>query len=425
MDFLFSCVYRFLGNYLGVKRSLPPSSKTLIWMIGLYDFSFSIATIFINVFLFRQNDDWNAVLAFNMIQFVFVPLGFWLGGALSPRFGHRTSYQLGFVFHALLFLSILLLRGSAPDHTTLLGVLSGLAIGFYYLGQHALTFDLTRSKDRDYFFSLYLLLSSLLKIAAPGFSGWVIASFDVGRGAASQSLTGYYLIFGFTLLVYLALIAQSFRLSIPHKTADFQVRKVLDLPWGRDWKRLLWSWFFYGMRGGVFWFVLNLFVFRVWHNELAVGDYNMLSTFLAVVTAYALSRWAESRHRQWGLAASSALIIAASLLLALKMGPLALLLFAVLYNVGLTWFQVGFNAISFDVIEEARDYSKRKLEYLTLREWPLALGRLLGLAGFWAGQAWFGETGIRAAVFALGLTQLGAYAYSTQKAQPRKKQPRV
>jgi MFS family permease len=420
MDFIFSYVYKFLGYYLGVKRDLPPSAKTLSWMIALYDFSFAIATIFINVFLYRQNHSWNGVITFNVIQFLLVPLAFWLGGSLSPRFGHRLSYQLGFIFHALLFSSLLLLRESAVNHTALLGVLSGLAIGFYYLGQHALTFDMTNAKDRDYFFSLYLLLSSLLKIAAPGISGWVVASFNVGGGSAPQSLLGYYLIFGFTLLIYLALIAQSLRLRIPHKTTDFQVRKVLAIPWDDDWKRLLAAWFFSGLRGGLFWFALNPIVYRAWGNELAVGNYNMLATFLAVVTAYTLSRWADQRHRNWGMRASSVLIIMASIILSISMGPMALLFFAVLNSTGMTWFQVGFSAISFNVIDKARQSAKYKLEYLTLRELPLALGRLMGLAGFWALELKFGDAGIRIAVLILGLTQLGTYAYSIQRPETKK-----
>ncbi len=420
MDFIFSYVYKFLGHYLGVKKQLPPSAKTLIWMIGLYDFSYAIASVFFNVFLFRQKEDWNVVISFNILQFALIPAAFWIGGVLSPRFGHRLSYQLGFIFHALLFLSVLLWRESAPEHTLILGFLGGFGLGFYYLGQHALTFDMTDSKDRDYFFSLYFLLSSLLKIAAPGISGWVIASFTQGDGQASQSLLGYYLVFGFILLIYLVLIFQSWRLKAPRPSGDFQVRKVLALPWGRDWKNLLAAWFFSGLRGGLFWFVTSLFVYRTWHNEMAVGNYNMLSTFLAVVTAYALSRWAHQKHRQTGLAISSGLIVAASLLLAFNMSPLALLLFAVLYAVGVTWFQVGFSAISFEVIEGATGSAKRKLEYLTLRELPLALGRFIGLAVFWAAQARFGEAGIRVAVFLLGLTQWGTYAYSTKRASSRK-----
>jgi MFS transporter, YQGE family, putative transporter len=221
LDLIFSYIYKFLGRYLGVSRHLPQNAKTLIWMIGLYDFSFVVASVFINVFLFRNNG-WHVVLVFNMVQFALVMPAFWMGGALSPRFGHRLSYQLGFIFYALLFLSVLLLRESASAHPVFLGVLGGLAIGFYYLGQHALTLDLTDSKDRDYFFALYLFFSSLLKILAPGLSGWIIASFNRGNGATAQSLTGYYVVFAFILLIYLALIAQSFRLKVPRRTGDFK-----------------------------------------------------------------------------------------------------------------------------------------------------------------------------------------------------------
>lgn len=415
MDFIFSYVYRFLGNYLGVRRKLPASAKTLIWMIGLYDFSYAIASVFLNVFLFRQNEDWNVVISFNLLQFLLIPVGFWFGGVFSPRFGHRLSYQLGFIFHAILFLLILLMRESAPQHVFVLGVIAGLAIGFYYLGQHALTFDMTDPKDRDYFFSLYFLLSSLLKIAAPGISGWVIASYTQRVGNSTPSLLGYYFVFGFILLIYLVLIYQSLRLKTPRKLTAFKVRKVLSLPWGRDWKNLLAAWFFSGLRGGLFWFVTSLFVYRAWRNEMAVGNYSMLYNFLAVVTAYALSRWAHQRHREGGLSVSSVLIIGASILLAFSMTPLSLLLFAVVYSVGLTWFQVGFSAISFEAIEGARESHKLKLEYLTIREWPLALGRIIGLAGFWIAQDRFGETGIRVAVFLLGLTQWGTYVYSARR----------
>jgi hypothetical protein len=92
----------------------------------------------------------------------------------------------------------------------------------------------------------------------------------------------------------------------------------------------------------------------------------------------------------------------------------------VLYSVGLTWFQVGFSAISFEAIEGAGESQKRKLEYLTLRELPLFLGRIIGLGGFWWAQSRFGEAGIRVAVFLLGLTQWGTYAYSAQRSKLRK-----
>ena len=153
---------------------------------------------------------------------------------------------------------------------------------------------------------------------------------------------------------------------------------------------------------------------------MAVGNFNTLTTFLAVVTAYVLSRWEGYQKRKSGMAISSGLIVLSTLLLAFSLGPMALLLFGILYTIGVTWFQVGFSAISFEVIENVDDSGKRKLEYLTLREIPLALGRLAGLALFWFGLAQYGDTGIRAALVVLGITQWGSYAYSFEKDEKSK-----
>jgi len=422
MDLFFSFIYKFLAKFLGVRRHLPANAKTLIWMIALYDFTFVIPSTFLNVFLFRQGQDWNVVLPFNLVQFFLIPVGFWLGGALSPRFGHRISYQLGFISYGILLISLLFLRESAPEHVWFLGAISGLALGFYYLGQHALTLDLTHAKDRDYFFSLYMLISSILKIPAPMLAGWVIASFNTGLLNMGKDLTGYYVVFGFTLLIYLGLIVQSFKLKVPpHKAEDFNVQKVLRLEWNEDWKALLKAWFFSGIRGGVFWFVGPLFVYKAWNNELAVGNYNTLSTFLAVVTAYVLSRWDGYKNRESGMNYSSFLIIGSTLVLAVSLGPLSLLLFGILYSVGATWFQIGFNSISFNVIENAAYSKERKLEYLTLRELPLALGRFVGIGLFWFGLWKYGDTGLRVALILLGLSQWGTnHFYSIANGRTKK-----
>ena len=146
---------------------------------------------------------------------------------------------------------------------------------------------------------------------------------------------------------------------------------------------------------------------------MAVGNYNTLSTFLAVMTAYVLSRWDGYRNRESGMNYSSFLIIGSTLVLAASLGPLALLLFAILYSVGATWFQIGFNSISFNVIENAKNSRERKLEYLTLRELPLALGRFIGIGIFWFGLWRYGDTGLRIALVLLGLSQWGTnYFYS-------------
>jgi hypothetical protein len=283
-------------------------------------------------------------------------------------------------------------------------------MGFYYLGQHALTLDMTDSKNRDYFFSIQLYLTSIARIAAPALAGWTIAFFQWKWLGLSQPWTflGYYLIFSATFIIYLSLVYKSAGLSVSHRTVPFQLWKVITHKGNTAWNRLMVSYFLQGIRGGVFWFVVYLLVYQSTHNEGIVGVYNMFSNLLAALTAYFCSRWAQNHNRHAGLWISSALIFIGGLFLSWRIDNLTLWAFAILNTIGVTWFLVGFSALSFEAIEKAVDAKNRKLEYLAIREIPLGTGRLIGLFFLLWCQGRFGEPGLRTVIFLLGLTQLSA-----------------
>jgi MFS transporter, YQGE family, putative transporter len=407
-DFIFNSLHPFLRRALGVHRNLPERAQSLIWMIALYDFTFALSNVFINVFLFRGNDDWSVVINFNIVQFFFVMVSFVIGGYLANRHRYLLSYQLGFLFTAVLYLMVLLWREGSVNHPGLLGVLSGLGMGFYYLGQHALTLEMTDSKNRDYFFSVQLFLSSIVRVVAPALSGWIIAFFQWKQLQLSEAYAsmGYYLVFGLTLAIYLALIYKSSRLQVSRRTESFQLWKVITHEGNREWNRLMGGYFILGLRSGVFWFVVLLLVYQISRNEGVVGVYNMLSNLLAVLTAYFCTRWARADNRGRGLWISSWLIFLAGILVSWRIDTFTLWVFAVLNSIGVTWFLIGFSSLSFEAIEKAVDSKKRNLEYLVIREIPLGAGRLAGLFFLLWCQGRFGETGLRAVIFLLGLTQI-------------------
>ena len=409
-DVFFSYVYRFLKSYLGMSRHLPQSARTLIWMIALYDFNFALSSVFINLFLFKEQGNWETVGFYNLAMYAAIMPAFWLGGHLSKKWGDWVPYQLGFGFNAMVFLAVLIWRERAPSHPVLLGLLAGLGIGFYYLGQHSLTLDLTRAKTRDYFLSLSMFLSSVLRIVAPAMAGWLIQAFrSPGPGGISDSSTGYYLVFTIALLIYVGLAVKSLRMRLRPKGGKFEYWKVLTLPHNLNWNRQMGAQFILGLRNGVFWFVVAILVYRVSHSEAIVGSYNMMGNFLAVLTAYGLSRWAGAKNRHRGLWISSILSCAACVFLAWKINYFSLLAYAVFNAAGLTWFQVAFSALCFVVLEKAKEARQRKLEYLAVRELPLGLGRILGLSIFLLGQSYFGETGLRAALVVFGFMHMGVF----------------
>ncbi len=409
MDFLFNYVYQFLKRYLGSSRALPAKSKTLIWMIGLYDFNFALSSVFINIFLFRKGDDWTAVELYNMVMYAAIMVAFWMGGHIAKKVNHLFPYQMGFAFNAMVFLLVLVLREDTHSHPCLLGLFSGLGIGFYYLGQHSLTMDLTEPKDRDYVFSLSLFLSSILRILGPALAGWVILAF---KGGDSNSSLGYYITFAVTLLLYLGLIYKSFKLETPPQPkGGFEFWKVLTFRENRDWNRQMSAQFVLGLRNGAFWFVIGVLVYQVSKNEGIVGNYSMFTNFMAVLTAYGLTRWAEAKNRRKGLLISSLITWSACAFLAVKINYFSLLVYAVLTAVGVTWFMVTFGVFAFEAVDGAREAKKYKLEYLAVREVPLWAGRSIGLGGMMVSQHYLGEAGLRLSLLVLGFMHMGVFLF--------------
>jgi YQGE family putative transporter len=413
MDLFFSYVYRFLHRYLGVRRPLSPQERTLAWMFSLYDFNYALSGVFINIFLFRRDMDLGTVMLFNLTQFGVVAPAFWLGGHLSKRWGNLLSYQLGFLFSAAVFGATLILRESAPDHPCLLGCLAGLGIGFYFLGEHSLTLEMTTEETRDYFLSLTTFFSSVLCILAPAMAGWLIAAFAFGgpgHGSPGSSL-GYYIVFSLALAIYLGLTFRSLRFRAQPSGHAFEYWRILTLPGNGDWNRLMAAQFVLGLRNGVFWFLIWLLVFRISHNEGVVGSYNMLCNLLAVLTTYALSLWAKAGNRWMGLWVSSCLMGLACVGLYARFDAFSILAFAVLNATGNTWFQVAFGSLSFRLLERSREAGQRRLEYLALRELPLALGRISGVVGLWICLKGFGEGGLHTALLGLGSAHLGIFLF--------------
>src|SRR5579859_3235136 len=165
---------------------------------------------------------------------------------------------------------VLLLRENSQNHPCVLGFFAGLGIGFYYLGQHSLTLDLTENQSRDYFLSLSVFISSIFRILAPALAGWTIQAFKTPSstglslslpGEATDSSTGYYLVFAFVLVVNLVLIYKSFQFKVEPTAERFEFWKVLTFSGNQGWNRLMRGQFILGLRNGVMWFAIPLFVY--------------------------------------------------------------------------------------------------------------------------------------------------------------------
>jgi len=168
------------------------------------------------------------------------------------------------------------------------------------------------------------------------------------------------------------------------------------------------AYFAWGLRNGLFWFIVGVLVYRASNRGLTVGSYDTLTQMIRLVMGYLLVRIATSSNRAKGLGLSAWTDVLGVTLLVWRLDVHTLLAFTVLFAFALSLFQVTFSSYSFDIMSAAGG-PRRTLENLTVREIPLGLGRILGLLIFMVAQDRFGEVGLKAALWVLGAAHVGVW----------------
>lgn len=85
---------------------------------------------------------------------------------------------------------------------------------------------------------------------------------------------GYFLIFGFSLFLFLVAVCLTWLLGKRHAKGKFQLIHVLkERKRNKNWRRILWAHVTQGLREGTFVFVIVVWVYVVTNNELALGTF--------------------------------------------------------------------------------------------------------------------------------------------------------
>jgi hypothetical protein len=128
MHNLFRRLFLFLNRYMGIKRVLPPPAKRLAWMASVYGFTMAFSNMFLNVFLFKGQSDWDVVIRYNFLTFLLVAPVFGVGSYIARKGRKLWPYRAG-LLSAALFLAMLIFRDEAPRWVDALGVLNGWRSG--------------------------------------------------------------------------------------------------------------------------------------------------------------------------------------------------------------------------------------------------------------------------------------------------------
>ncbi|MEK4063594.1 MULTISPECIES: MFS transporter [Paenibacillus] len=359
-----------------MKSLLRNQAVLLLAVAGLYMLASVLAGTFLNVYLWKNRQNFAMIGWFTVAQQVAVGLSFWVGGKWVKEHNKMNALRLGIAVSGFFYLLVLWLGGQAVHYIWPLGLILGLSIGFFWLAFNIVFFEITEAVNRDFFNGWMGLLGSFTGIVGPWVSGWLISLWPGERG--------YRVVFIISLCTYGISAVLSFLLQKRKSEGTYLWLE----PWkelrraGSPWRPAAAALLFQGLREGVFSFLIGLLVYIAAREESKLGQFALITSAVSLISYFAAGKWFKPKFRSAGMLAGGLLLLAVITPLLWKVSYGTLLIMGIGTSLCIPLYMLPMVSTSFDLMGLSAEAAGKRVELVVLRELSLMSGRLLGMFVF-------------------------------------------
>lgn len=342
-------------------------AKLLLTISAMFTFAMGLSGIFINIFFWKQTNDFKVIVTYNLIQYIVIPITFIGAGIVSKRKNGIWSLRVGMLAYALFYILILTVGNKGVSYIYILGILYGIAAGFYWLAFNTLSFDFTGINNRDTFNGLNGSCCGVTAAIAPATSGYIISKFS--------GIKGYTIVFTITLCMFLSLILISTLLKCKNYGNKLEFKKVI-LRNCDEWSDIRKATFFWGFRDVIIVFLVNILIIETTKSELTLGKLTLIASLLSSISFVLVQKIIKPPHRRVSIYIGAIGAFLAVLSLGLNITYINLLVYVMMNGFFLPFFVIQLTSATFNVINRAHEESMR-VEYMINREIVLNGGRAI------------------------------------------------
>lgn len=359
-----------------MNKSLGSQAALLLIVQALYGVANALSGTFVPVYLWKASQSYMLIGWFTLGQYVMSGLTFYIVGKWVKEHNKMNSLRIGIVLSGLFYCAVLLLGQQAKFYFVPLGILNGIALGFFWLAFNVVYFEVTDPENRDRYNGWAGLLGSAAGIIAPWVSGLLITSLQGERG--------YRIIFTISLVIFAVSGVLSFWLK-KRKTEGIynwkhgweQLRQK-----GNPWRRMLPAIAAQGVREGVFMFLVGLTVYVATQNESKLGTFSLITSFVALVSFWIVGKLLKKKNRKIVMFIGVIMIAVVILPLFWKVSYMTLLLFGIGTSLFMPMYIIPMTSRVFDLIGQSEESAREREEFIVLREAGLTIGRIIGLSSY-------------------------------------------
>ncbi|MDF2519625.1 MAG: Major Facilitator Superfamily transporter [Clostridia bacterium] len=342
-------------------------AKALLLVSTLFTFAMGLSNIFVNIFFWKQTNNFNVIVLYNFTHYLVIPITFIIGGILSKRRNGIWSLRLGLLAYAMFFTLILFIGSRGVLYIYLLGVIHGIGSGFYWLAFNTLSFDFTEVTNRDTFNGYNGSCSGVAAAAAPMTAAYIISLFEDNKG--------YSIVFTMTLAIFVLLVLISLTLKCKDYGGRLNFRKAFSRNC-EEWGIIRWSTALWGVRDVIIVFVVNILIIETTKSELSLGKLTLMGSLLSSASYVLVQRIIKPPKRRLSILIGALGAFLAVVGLAIRVKYTTLLMYVAMDAFFLPFFLIQLSSSTYNVINHAHDENMR-IEYMINKDLVLNGGRIV------------------------------------------------
>lgn len=358
------------------KSTLGGQAALLLIVQGLFAVANALSGTFVPVYLWKASQSYMLIGWFALSQYATSGLTFWIAGKWVKEYNKMHSLRIGIILSGAFYCAVLLLGPQAKTYSVPLGILDGMALGFFWIAFNVIYFEITDPDNRDRYNGWAGLLGSAAGIVAPWVSGLLITSMKGERG--------YRFIFTLSLVIFAVSVVLSFWLKKRHGQGTYNWKHGIQqlMKKGNPWRRMFPAIAAQGVREGVFMFLVGLTVYVATKNESKLGMYSLITSFVALISFWFVGKKLKKNNRKLSMLIGVVMIGVVILPLFWNVSYTTLLLFGIGTSLFMPFYIIPMTSRAFDLIGASEESAREREEFIVLREAGLVIGRVIGLSSY-------------------------------------------
>lgn len=342
-------------------------TKLLFIVSALFTLAMGISGVFVNVFFWKQTSDFSVIVIYNLTHYIATPITFIIGGMIAKRKNGVWSLRIGLMLYAVFYALIAFLGDRAALQIYFVGILFGMATGFYWLAYNTLSFDLTNTKNRDTFNGLNGSIGGIVSAVTPITSAYIIYRFG--------GLRGYRIVFAITLALFVALFLLSLILKCKTYGSKLDFKRCFSKN-TEEWSIIRKSTAIWGFRDVIIGFIINILIFQITNSELSLGTITLAASLISSASFWLVQKIIKPQKRRLSIFIGSLGAFIAVLGLVMKVSFTTLIFYTVMDAFFLPFFGIQLSSSTYNVIDRAHEEDMR-IEYMINKDFVLNLGRII------------------------------------------------